>query len=224
LTGIDYKIVDIGQATPDSGEPADLASLHQQLLGHSPLVLMGPEFMRQFYYSILPEHGLITGAVAYVDDEPAGFIVATGDPEGFMSAAVRRFWLRLCWIMFRSVLASPRRVLAIKEAYTIQGNVQTQSFGPEVGELLSFGVLPQFRSRSFVKRTSLHIGADLLRRAVEQLSAAGKTRIRAVVDKGNLEAKFFYRSQGWRVGLADVQGWSVPTMEFLLDCDSVISD
>ena len=51
------------------------------------------------------------------------------------------------------------------------------------------------------------------------MQSAGKQRIRAIVDKDNLEAQLFYRFHGWRVGLPDVKGWRVPTMEFLFDID-----
>jgi len=220
MADLSYEIRNIGQAA-DSGVAAaqarDLAALHAELLGHSPLVLMGPGFVENFYYSVLPAEGYISGSLAYVDDKPAGFIVATGDPNGFMSKAMRRYWLRISMILFKTVLRRPGSIAGLVEASRIQSNVKAENYGPEVGELLSFGVLPEYRRRAFVKASGFQIGADLLGRATASLAAEGKTRIRAIVDKDNLEAQFFYRGQGWRVGLADVKGWSVPTMEFLVD-------
>lgn len=215
----DYELREFGFGTISDGQAHDLAELHAAMLAHSPLVLMGPRFVEEFYYGLLPSARLISGAVAYVDNQPAGFIVATDDPNGFMSTAVRRFWLRLAWIVLKSLVASPARLLAMKEAYQIQSNVQDVGYGPEVGELLSFGVLPDYRSRKFIKNSSLHIATDLLNIAVRQLHDAGKTRFRAIVDKDNLEAQLFYRSSGWSVGLKSVKGWRVPTMEFLLERD-----
>lgn len=219
---VEYRIVDVGELANNATAARDLASLHTTMLGHSPLVLMGPEFMEKIYYSVLPREKLIGAALAYVDDRPAGFIVATGDPEEFMNKALRRHWIRIAWIMAKSVLLSPGRIFALREAYQIQSNVQEQEYGPEMGEMLSFGVLPDYRSRKFVRETAIHVGADLMSHAVQHLVRQGKSTIRAIVDKDNLEAKFFYRSQGWQVGLADVKGWSVPTMEFLYDCNNPI--
>ena len=218
MSGISYEIREFGRHGIDGAASADVAGLHAELLDHSPLVLMGPEFMKDFYYTVLPAERLICGAVAYVDDRPAGFIVGTADAEGFMARAMRKHYLRIAWIMAKSVLRSPSRVLAIKEAYQIQSNVQAEDYGPEAGELLSFGVLPEFRSRRFIKETALLVSSDLLEVAVRQLTDLGKTKLRAIVDKDNLEAQLFYRSHGWRVGLKSVKGWRVPTMEFLLDC------
>ncbi len=215
-----YDILDIGQAADSDAAAAqarDLAALHSELLGHSPLVLMGPGFVEDFYYTVLPAEGYIGGSIAYVDGRAAGFIVTTGDPNGFTSKAMRRHWPRISMILLKTVLRRPGRIAGLIEANRIQSNVKAENYGPEVGELLSFGVLPEYRKRAFVKQSGLSIGADLLGRATAQLAAKGKTRIRAIVDKDNLEAQFFYRGQGWRVGLADVKGWSVPTMEFLVD-------
>ena len=175
--------------------------------------------MEDFYYSTLPNEGLICGAIAYVDDVAAGFIVATDDPSSFMSRASRRHWMSLVWIILKSLGRDPRRILAMHEAYQIQSNVQAIEYGNEVGELLSFGVMPEFRSRAFVRETELAIGADLLATALSQLKALGKSRIRAIVDKDNLAAQLFYRLHGWQVGQKSVSGWRVPTMEFLFEVD-----
>jgi len=217
MSPVDYEIREIVERLPDAQEASDLASLHAELLHHSPLVLMGPDFMRSFYYSLLPADGFIRGAIAYCDGKPAGFIVGTGDANGFMSEATKKHWLGLCWILFKSVMRKPSRLLAMKEAYDIQSNVQAQEYGPEIGELLSFGVLPEYRSRKFHKETGLQISSDLLDTAIRQLRTIGKNQLRAIVDKDNLEAQFFYRANGWQVGLKSVEGWSVPTMEFLRD-------
>lgn len=214
-----YTISEFGGRPMQTDEANDIAGLHAELLGHSPLVLMGPRFMRDFYYTALPEAGFISGAVAYVDGQAAGFIVATADPAGFMAKALRAHWWRAAWSMFVSVVRHPSRLLAMKEAYEIQSNVQAEEYGEHVGELLSFGVLPQFRSRGFLKETGLYIGSDLAEAAVKQLRHGGKSRIRAIVDKDNLEAQLFYRSQGWKVGLKTVKGWRVPTIEFILNLD-----
>jgi len=217
MNAFEYKICEFGGRFPDARVASDVARLHSELLGHSPLVLMGPEFMRDFYYSLLPADGFISGAVAYLNGEAVGFVVGTGDANGFLAQATKRHWFRLCWIVAKSLIRKPSRLSAMKEAYGIQSNVQAQEYGPEVGELLSFGVLPEFRSRKFIKETDLQVSSDLFDKAIEQLRSAGKSTIRAIVDKDNLEAQFFYRSNGWQVGLKSVEGWSVPTMEFLKD-------
>jgi ribosomal protein S18 acetylase RimI-like enzyme len=196
--------------------PADLARLHAALLGHSPVALLGPRFMRDFYYSVLPRMGLISGVLAYVDQRPAGFIVATDDSSGFMRRALRRHFFQVAWVMGLSVLGDPKRLGAIWEALQIMRNLPpADPQAPAAGELLSFGVLPEFRTREFMVRTRLRISQDLLKTAMTQLSAQGVARARVIVDADNLEARLFYLGNGWQPGLGVVPGWRKKTVEFL---------
>ena len=173
--------------------------------------------MREFYYYDLPRDGFVCGAIAFVAGKPAGFIVGTEDADGFMKRAVRQHWPKIAWVLLKATVRNPKRILAIWEALQIQRNVSAENYGPEVGELLSFGVLPEFRSRAFIRDTGVRVSHDLLENITRQLSKTNIRRIRAIVDKDNIEAQFFYKANGWQIGLKSVKGWSVPTMEFLLD-------
>lgn len=197
------------------GESASLATLHAALLPHSPAALLGPSFLEDFYYSKLPARGLIFGAVAYVDSAPAGFIVATDDSAGFMGEGIRRDWPTLALIGAKSVF-SPKRLGAIFEAIQIMRHLDAPAGDRAVGELLSFGVLPQYRSREFMRTRNLRIGLDLQRAAIEQLRARGAATVRAIVDSDNVEARLFYRGAGWTPGADKVPGWRKETVEYLL--------
>jgi ribosomal protein S18 acetylase RimI-like enzyme len=194
----------------------DLTALHQAILPTSPVALLGDRFMEQFYYKLLPRQNYIFGIVAYVDCQPAGFIVATRDPEGFMGAALRRHWGALLWVLGRSILQAPRkRFGAIWEAWRIMSHRaprQQQLIG---AELLSFGVLPQYCSVQFSRQTGLKLSVDLLNAMVKQLSQEGASTIRAVVDADNTSAKLFYHAMGWQLEQTSPAGWKVPTVEFL---------
>ena len=93
---------------PPHASPSVLAELHAELLPTSPLVGMGTSFLRDFYYRVLPEEGLILGYVAYVGEFPAGFLVATRDANGFLMVAVRRRWRTLLAAMLRHPSDAPR--------------------------------------------------------------------------------------------------------------------
>ena len=216
---MNYRIRHFGIQNLSRKELRDVSLLHGELLPHSPIVLMGSEFMEKFYYRALIEDGLVCGAIAYVDDDPAGFVVATNDPESFMPKAFRQHWLLCISSICLSILKRPARIMAMMEAYGIQKHVGMQSFEHDVGEMLSFGVREKYRSRKFVKREQVQIAVDLLDTATAQIRENGGKRVRAVVDQDNLEAKFFYRANGWRIGAPTVGGWKVPTLEFLLDLD-----
>jgi ribosomal protein S18 acetylase RimI-like enzyme len=202
----------------ESPPPArDLADLHERLLAHSPIVLLGHGFMERFYYRLLPRTGLVFGAVAYWEGQPAGFIVATNDSSHFMSRALRRYWPHLAWVLGTSLLIKPARIASVWEAWQIMRHLQPPPHDSRVGELLSFGVLPVYRQRAFVTRTGISIGRDLLENVLAELRNRQVDSVRSIVDDDNLEAKFFYHAVGWRLAADHVPGWKVPTVEFVLD-------
>jgi ribosomal protein S18 acetylase RimI-like enzyme len=211
---LDYRLVPFGS---DSSLDCatDLARLHGELLPHSPVALLGPEFMSRFYYRQLPRLGLIFGQIAYVNEQPAGFIVATDDSSGFMQRAVRSRFFTIAATMATSILRDPKRLGAIWEAVQIMRGLPAAQEGHAVGEILSFGVLPAFRSRDFMVRSRLRISQDLLNAVVEQLRHRGVAAARVIVDADNLEARLFYLGNGWQPGLDAVPGWRKKTVEFI---------
>ncbi len=206
-----YRLQPFGEAR--SAE--HLANLHAELLGHSPVALLGPQFMEQFYYADLPRMNLIFGAIAYVEDVPAGFIVATADSSTFMQRALREKFFKVAWVMALSVLSNPRRMGAVWEALQIMRNLPAPDPGSSAGEILSFGVLPQFRSREFLVKTKLRISQDLLKTVMKEFASRGVPRARVIVDADNLEARLFYLGNGWQPGMGLVPGWRKKTVEFL---------
>jgi ribosomal protein S18 acetylase RimI-like enzyme len=214
-TADDYRLEPFGPGCADRSEV--LARLHADLLAHSPIALLGPDFMQRFYYRVLPQLGLICGQIAMVDGRPAGFIVATHDASGFMQSAIRRRFLGLCWVLTTSMLRQPGRAIAVWEALQILRGLPRSDSRKPVAELLSFGVLPAFRSRDFVARRRLKISQDLLRAALLQLDERDASRVRVIVDADNLEARLFYLGNGWKPGAQRVPGWRRESVEFLLE-------
>jgi len=219
VTAGQYELILFGKRSLDADRCRQIAELHRELLPHSPVVLMGDAFMTRFYYPCLSGDGSTCGALALVDDRPAGFIVATTDPENFMPKAIRRHWFRLAVGLGGSVSRRPSRIRAMVEAVSIQRNVRRESYEAGMAEILSFGVRPEFRATPFIRDRGIRLSQDLVAVALKSLSAQGARRARAVVDQDNLPARLFYSGMGWQVGNQSVKGWNVPTMEFVIDLD-----
>lgn len=212
-------------AALDSASPhiADVVSdMHLTLLPTSPAVLLGKRFLRDFYYTLLPAHGLIHVMVAYVDDKPAGFIAVTPDPNGFMGVALRRWWYRIGWMLFLSVVAQPfTRIPALWEAFRIMTTRKDGEPDPYTAEFLSLGVLPEFTNPKFVMESGLRIARELITQGVRVLTDTGAKRVTAVVDADNLPARMMYYGLGWTLSRDSVPGWRAPSVEFAWDIKEV---
>jgi hypothetical protein len=145
------------------GEPApasDLAELHRKLLPSSPLLLLGRRFLEDFYYGVVPEEGLAFGTVAYENGRPVAFVVATGDSNGFLATAIKRRWKSLASITVRHP-PSPRAAWQALRLLASRG--RDRDTEPDLGEILSLGVLPPDAggpSSSRVRRTLSHSLVD----------------------------------------------------------------
>jgi ribosomal protein S18 acetylase RimI-like enzyme len=193
----------------------DLARLHADLLPASPVVMLGFTFMERFYYTVLPRQGLMFGAVAYVDDQPAGFVAATHDSAGFMQAAVRHRWPYLAWVIALSVLTEPRSIGAVWRAGRVMAARGPAQHSEPAGEILSLGVLSAYRASGFIKESGFHISNDLMNGVMDQLRSRGVRVVRAVVGADNTPTKLFYCGLGWTLKRVGVPGWSHPTVEFV---------
>lgn len=176
---------------------------------------LGRIFAQHFYYRRLPKHGLIFGFVACLDDRPIGFAVGTTDSGGFMSRGLRAEWRTLAWALPASMLSRPRSVVSLwrtlrlmKERGAYSGNA------PCSAELLSMGVLPDYRTRKFKQRLGLSPSAELLRAVTSRFSAQGLDRAVLYVDRDNSRATRFYAEQGWKAERLVTAGWPVPQLEF----------
>jgi len=206
-----YEIFDCDNIS----DSKSLAYLHRKLLPHSPVALLGEGFMENFYYSDLPRLGLIRGFTVFVNDKPAGFIVATEDPSGFLMEGLKKKWLKLMIVMIKAIAQEPSRLSSVWEAYQIISKLPSSAKKLDSGELLSFGVLPEYSKITMQKSLGQNISKVLVEMTVEQLVKNNCTEIRAVVDKDNLVAKMFYHGLGWAVSDEIVNGWKVPTMQFV---------
>jgi len=196
-------------------ERAAIAKLHAELLPNSPIVLLGMPILRDFYYGLLADFGLIRVVRANVYGRLAGFCAYTNDPNGFMGSGLRRWWYRLAWNVGVSVLAKPSRVAALWEAFQIMSSRGADAGVPEgTGEILSLGVAPEFTDPGFVRKTGLRIARDLIQHAVDDLTALGTPNVAAIVDADNRVAQMMYHGLGWRLTRKAVPGWRVPSVEF----------
>jgi len=178
----------------DLAAVADVARLHIELLPGSPISRLGPEFTRQFYYRKLVEDGLVCCSIYYCDGVAVGFIAYTTHSATFMMEGLRRHWLYLSAVMAGAVIRQPRRLGGILWTLDFMRKQSAAPERPVNAELLSFGVLLPFRTSTYIRETGKRISLALYDDACEYFRAHGVVKFRAVVEKSNREALFFYHA------------------------------
>ena len=217
MTNHDYVLQRFGEGLPPAAHA--IAALHWELLPDSPATRFGHRFLERFHYGSLPDKGLISGSVAFVDQVPAGFVAVTGDSDGFMVRALLKSWPALIQTAPLVLGHLGRASKAGIESLRILVSRSRDKASAPIGEILSFGVLPAYRSQEFVNRSGHQIAHDLFDNAISDLEAAGVGRARAVIDADNLLAQVFYQSRGWRLTRQSVPGWATPSVEYTVDLD-----
>ena len=173
------------------------ATLHEALLGHSPIPRLGRLFMTRFFYSQLVRDGLVHCYLYRIGGQYVGFLSLTERPFTFMSEGRRAHLLRLALILGLAVLAGPSRARILLDTLTA-GRRPSPADPTGIGEFLSFGVLEQFAAER-VGTQGLRISNVLFDGGIRHFRERGFRRIEWNVDKDNLRAIVFYRSYGARM-------------------------
>ncbi len=188
----------------DPDRPQDVravARMHLDLLSWGPMAGLGLPFLEGYCYRVLVRDGLMNAALAEVDGRPAGFVVYTGRPGGFLSQALRRHPWRAAAAVLASLAARPQAFLKLGRAvsaplFHLSG--RAASLPMAEGEILAIGVYPEYRSLPFLQATGRRIGRELYDHALSRLRALGKRSVHMDVDAFNREALLFYHALGGR--------------------------
>lgn len=192
----DVRLVDLRDGTAE--DRVAVAFLHAAMVPHSPIVQLGREFMEDYYYNELIADGLIGSVVAYVNDKPAGFIAYTRRPQDFMVTGMRRHLFALVPVVGRAVLARPKRMRFVARALGILKRRRDQiTIGPPYdSEVISFAVMPQYRTPAFVAANDMHLGHELFGRAIEMMRDAGARKLAMLVEARDRETQLFLHEYG----------------------------
>jgi hypothetical protein len=175
-----------------------VALLHEEHLGDSPIVMLGRQFLRDFYYPKLIEEGLLECAICKADGRVVAFISWTRFPDGFMMQGIRRHVVLLSWIMLKQVLRKPSSVRDIFAAVKI---VRERSSGwrtkPQAGtaETISIVVLPQYQKHVPPGGKS-RLTVRLFEELGAKLRSSGMERVTFLVKPENRASNIFLSAIG----------------------------
>jgi ribosomal protein S18 acetylase RimI-like enzyme len=184
----------------DRRDAAVITRLHLTLLGHGPMARLGELFLERFCYGVLLRANLMRAALVEVNGRPAAFVAYTSQSITFHRHALRRHWAAVVGLIGLSVLREPRLVARLLKAarLMLSRRAELELGRDPLGEVLAIGVLPEYRSPDFVRRTGLRISEALVGHAAAAVRRAGADRMRMVVEAHNKPALLFYHGLGGR--------------------------
>lgn len=198
------------------GRALTAAALYMAHLPASPVCKLGSGFMEDYYYRVLPESGFIFGVVAYLEGRPAGLTVAAYDSERFMAAAARRTWPAQVKHIGLALARDPRRFAGLLEARRIGRMLGRKSSREPMGQVLTFAVNPEYRSREFKQRTNILLANLMIKRMILEFRRAGTPRIRTFIDSKNIGCHARTVMRGWTLTRRNVPGWESPNHEYVV--------
>ncbi len=190
----------LAEANPEEPEDVEAISrLHHTLLQWG-LGGLGIEFLRTIVYSLLLRDGLIRAALFRVDGNPVGFVTYTTNAVTFHRTALKRYWVRVAFVLACSIVRTPGILLNLIKALRIvlSRRSETVILKDPLAEILAIGVLPEYGSKASIQHIGLHVPTELVRHAAQYFHRMGLYEIRLIVDRFNTSAILFYSFLGGR--------------------------
>jgi hypothetical protein len=217
---IPYRIREVD---PDvDADAVTAARLHAQLFGEiGPIAKLGDRLLRRYCYDYLLRTDLMKAVLIEVGGEAAGLAAYTGDPVALHSAALRSHLPFLVSETLRALVEQPsllRRLPAAAQLLWDRRRERLPVEGGKFAEVVAFGVLPQFLTRQFIRRTGLHVSDLLLEHVLDQVWARGFPRVRGVVLVSNKPAVSFFSVRASRV--EPYPAAAKPSIQVWLDMDA----
>src|SRR5688500_17900471 len=116
-----------------------------KLFSAAPAATLGYEFLTKLYYYDLPRDGLILCNLYQYEGIFCGFSVFTHRPKTFIQEGQRRHFFKLVRLVFKSLASNPIRLRAVMNVKKQDRWRRHEPNDPMVGELMTFGVLEQYR-------------------------------------------------------------------------------
>lgn len=177
---------------------ARVAALYEEHLADSPVVLLGPRFLREFFFRKLVESDLLGCLVCRVDGNVVAFLSWTNHPGDFIGRGIRKHFVALSWIMLKGIAERPSTVKQILSAIRIvakrSGDAGSEH-DPKAIEAISLVVPPEYQKHvpeGGKARTTVRLVQDLAAHARRQ----GTERVLYVVQPRNKASSIFFAVMG----------------------------
>jgi ribosomal protein S18 acetylase RimI-like enzyme len=170
-----------------------ITSIHKSVLPDSFVVMMGPVFMKNFYYLSLPQLRFLKCFLALYEGKFVGMIVTNRKPFSLIRSAIPHRFVRICWVMGISLLSNFRRIKVLADLIKYKPDPLLKKFedSGKAFEILTIGVLEEYRNITL--DDGMKISHKLLKHVVQYYKDLGYAMITGQILKSNKGALGFYR-------------------------------
>lgn len=197
---------------PRSAADVDrVATLYEENLADSPVVLLGPCFLREFFFKKLVESDLLGCLVCRVDGNVVAFLSWTNHPGDFIGRGIKQHVVGLSWIMLKGIAEKPSTVKQILSAMRIvskRSGDAGKEHDPKAIEAISLVVPPAYQKHvpeGGKARTTVRLVQDLAAHARKQ----GTERVLYVVQPRNKASSIFFAVMGCELNKRSYAGEEV---------------
>ena len=195
-------------------EKADIPELERvqnAVLPGSLPTLFGPRFFRLFYESLMADPRFLSSGFFW-ESRLGGFLTYTSDTAGLLGGAFRSRVVEYLWAVGVGALTRPSVLSATVKLLPGFFAPGSQAGSEVKAELLSFGVLPEYRRGSpLYAQQRVHVAAELMHRAFAELRSRGALKVKVYIqtEEANPAVNEFYRREGFRF-VGRVRRFGVP--------------
>lgn len=185
---------------PDNAADVDnVAALYEGHLATSPVVKLGPRFLREFFFSQLVKDELLGCLVGRVDGKVVSFLSWTNHPSDFIGRGIKRHLVSLSWIMIRSIASRPAMIgdllATMKMVSRRSGDGGASTNPPGVIEAISIVVPPDFQKHVPPGGKS-RLTVRLVQTLANHARGQGVEKVIYVVQPTNTSSCIFFSGMG----------------------------
>lgn len=165
-----------------------IVTIHLETFTGFFLTFMGKGFLRQMYsaYTTHDKSGLL---VAFVEDQPVGFLAFSGDMSGLYKHMIKTRLIPFAWFSLGALLRKPKVFVRLLRAFLKPAETKRNE---EYIELSSIGVKPDVKAKG--------IGTELINELKKNFDSEKYAYIALETDATNNDAvNRFYESNGFKL-------------------------
>ena len=121
----------------------DVVRVHLESFHGFFLTFLGESFLEVYYKGVIESRDSIK-LVCTIDNAVVGFVTGSPNPSYFYSSMIRKYWLELCCASMSPLIRRPTTMIRLLQTLM---RSSSKPEDPEVAELSSLCVLPDFQNR-----------------------------------------------------------------------------